>query len=70
MTATLPPREVVRTLTVDEAREELASLLKNVGMSREELEERGERWELDASQRGALADIRSLEFLIGRATRR
>ncbi|KSZ56151.1 hypothetical protein Z045_24805 [Rhodococcus pyridinivorans KG-16] len=61
---------MVRTLTVDEAREELASLLKNAGMSREELEERGEQWELDASQRGVLADIRSLEFLIGRATRR
>lgn len=69
MTATLPPRDVVRTLTVAEARRECSDLLRSVGISRDELEERGERWELDAAERGVLADIRSLEFLIDRATR-
>ena len=36
-------------------------------MSRDELERRGNAWELDADQRGVLADIRGLEFLIERA---
>lgn len=69
MTAVLPPRDLVRSLTVAEAREELAHLIRRSGMSREELERRGEAWDLDAKHRGIWADIRSLEFLIRRATR-
>lgn len=69
MTAVLPPQDPVRSLTVTEARKELADLIRRSGMSRDELERRGEAWDLDAVQRGILADIRSLEFLIRRATR-
>lgn len=69
MTAVLPPRDLVRSLTVDEARRELADLVRRSGMTRAELERRGESWDLDAAERGILADIRSLEFLIQRATR-
>lgn len=69
MTAVLPPRNLVRSLTVDEAKSERADLIRQSGMSRDELERRGELWQLDAHERGLLADIRNLEFLINRATR-
>lgn len=69
MTAVMPPRGTVRTLTLAEARNELKALIRRAGMSRKELERCGDRWELDAEKRGILSDIRSLEFLIARATR-
>lgn len=69
MTAVVPPRDLVRSLTVAQARQELDELVGRAGMTREELERRGESWKLDAEARGILADIRSLEFLIRRATR-
>lgn len=69
MTEAVPPRDLVRTVTVEEAELEKVALLKETGMTRTELEQRAERWQLDARERGILADIRSLEFLIQRATR-
>lgn len=69
MTAVLPPRDLVRSLTVEEAKGERDDLIRQSGMSRDELERRGKLWELDAHERGLLADIRNLEFLINRATR-
>ncbi|MCT2061237.1 hypothetical protein [Dietzia cinnamea] len=69
MTAVLPPQDLVRSLTVGEAKREQADLLEQAGMTRQELERKGDSWELDAHQRGILADIRSLEFLVQRATR-
>ncbi|MFD5329782.1 hypothetical protein, partial [Streptomyces sp. NPDC127092] len=69
MTAVLPPRGTVRTLTLPEAREELGRLEAESGMSIAALKERGDVWDLDAHERGLLAEIRNLEFLIDRATR-
>ena len=71
VTAVVQNRDArVRMLTKKQARAELESLLSKAGMSREELEQRGNAWDLDADQRGILADIRGLEFLIERATKR
>ncbi len=68
MTATASRRNAhVHMVTAKEARKEIKALLAVVGMSRDELERRGNAWELDADQRGVLADIRGLEFLIERA---
>jgi hypothetical protein len=57
----------VHMVTAKQARREIKALLSSVGMSRDELEQRGRAWELDAEQRGVLADIRGLEFLIEHA---
>jgi hypothetical protein len=51
-------------VTAKQAHREIKALLNSVGMSRGELERRGQAWDLDARQRGVLADIRGLEFLI------
>lgn len=67
MTAIAGRNAHVHMVTAKQAREEIKALLNSVGMSRGELEQRGQAWELDAQQRGALADIRGLEFLIERA---
>jgi hypothetical protein len=68
MTATTSRRNAqVHMVTAKEARKEIRALLAVVGMSRDELERHGNAWELDADQRGVLADIRGLEFLIERA---
>jgi hypothetical protein len=68
MTAVAKQRDAhVRMITAEQARDEIDALLASVGMSREELEQRGNSWELDAQQRGVLADIRGFEFLIDRA---
>ena len=56
----------VQMVTSKQANREIKRLLKSVGMSRQELEVRGEAWELNADERGVLADIRGLEFLLGR----
>ncbi|MDD4868680.1 MAG: hypothetical protein PHQ28_16695 [Mycobacterium sp.] len=37
-------------------------------MTRDELEARGDAWELDADERGVLSDIRGLEFLLERVS--
>jgi hypothetical protein len=55
-------------VTSKKAAQEIAHLLKSVGMTRDELERRGESWDLDADERGVLADIQALEFLLKRAT--
>ncbi|MCW1959933.1 MAG: hypothetical protein KIH64_015580 [Mycobacterium sp.] len=60
----------VDMVTPKEAKDEIKRLLQRVGMSRDELERRGDAWELDADERGVLADIRGLEFLLGRASSR
>ena len=60
----------VDMVTPREAKAEIKRLLQRVGMSRDELERRGDDWELDANERGVLADIRGLEFLLGRASSR
>jgi hypothetical protein len=57
-------------VTAKQAQKEIKALLSRVGMSRRELEQRGQAWKLDADQRGVLADIRGLEFLIKRADAR
>lgn len=57
----------VRMVTSKKAAQEIEHLLKSVGMTRDELERRGESWDLDADERGVLADIQALEFLLKRA---
>lgn len=66
MTAVMPSRDHLRTLTPSEARSEITELIARSHMSRDELERRGNEWDLDADERGILSDIRSLEFLIER----
>lgn len=60
-------RTQVHMVTRKKAAQEIERLLKRVGMTREELERRGESWDLDADERGVLADIQALEFLLKRA---
>jgi hypothetical protein len=67
MTATARRNAHVHIVTKRQARQEIKALLRGVGMSRDELEQHGRAWELDAAQRGVLADIRGLEFLLARA---
>jgi hypothetical protein len=67
MTATARRNAHVHMVTKKQARQEIKALLRSVGMSRDELERHGQAWELDAQQRGVLADIRGLEFLLARA---
>ena len=69
MTALLPPQGMVRSLTVADAKRERDELIAQSGMSLDELVRRGESWALDATERGILADIQNLEFLIERASR-
>lgn len=69
MTAVLPPQGLVRSLTVADAVRERDELIARSGMSLDELIQRGDSWDLDATERGILADIRNLEFLIERAAR-
>lgn len=69
MTAVTGPRSAhVEMVTPAEAKAEIERLLEQVGMTRAELERRGKAWELNADQRGALADIQGLEFLLGRTS--
>ena len=56
----------VHVVTPGEAHEEIARLLADLKMTRDELEERADAWGLDADERGVLADIRGLEFLLER----
>lgn len=67
MTAVAGRGAQVHIVTAKQARKEIKALLGSVGMARAELERRGQAWQLDAEQRGVLADIRGLEFLIERA---
>lgn len=68
MTAIAGRRDAhVHMVTPTEARREIQRLLKTVNMTRDELEARGDAWDLDADERGVLADIRGLEFLLERA---
>lgn len=67
MTAIAGRNTQVHMVTAKQARSEIKALLSRVGMSRDELEQRGQAWQLDADQRGVLADIRGLEFLVKRA---
>lgn len=59
-------------LTLSQIRRELAELTRRVedkGCTLEEFKVRGENWELDAKERGLLAKIRGLEFLLRPRTR-
>ncbi|WP_024801208.1 hypothetical protein [Nocardia sp. BMG51109] len=70
MTATLPHN--VRTLTADDVRSELARLTAAVearGYTLDQFKEAGERWELDADERGLLSDVCGLEFFLDRIGR-
>lgn len=68
MTATTSQRKAhARVFTVADAQREIDRLLDKAGMSHDDLVARGDAWELDAEQRGVLADIRGLEFLLNRA---
>jgi hypothetical protein len=67
MSGSKSPRAHVHMVTTEQARKGIKTLLNSVGMSRDEIEQRGQAWDLDAQQRGVLADIRGLEFLIKRA---
>lgn len=69
MTTATPSRNMVRTLTVEEALTEIDALVRRSGMKLDALKSLGERWELGAAERGILSDIKGLEFLIERATR-
>lgn len=63
-----PPGAHVEMVTREGAEAEIERLLREVGMSRAELGRQGAEWELDADQRGVLADIQGLEFLIKQAS--
>ncbi len=70
MTAVHP--HTVRTLTATDVREELGRLTAQVeasGYTLDQFKAAGERWELDADQRGLLTDIQSLEYISGRITK-
>lgn len=68
MTASTGQRNAhVHMVTPDEARLEIDRMHARIGITRDELERRGDAWELDAPARGVLADIRGLEFLLERA---
>lgn len=66
MTITTTNQSVLRTLNDSEIRREIASLLTLAAMSREELGSRGENFDLDAAERGLLAEIEGLEWLLAR----
>lgn len=59
-------RATVRQMTDEEMREAIGDLLRQVRMSREELGRRGAAFQLDAEERGVLADIEDLEWMLGR----
>lgn len=72
MTAVAPHEGQVQMLTLSQIRRELAELTRRVedkGCTLEEFKVRGENWELDAKERGLLAKIRGLEFLLRPRTR-
>ncbi len=57
----------VNSLSRDEIETELVALVREAGMSEDELRERGEAWDLDAHQRGLLARVEGLRFLLAHA---
>lgn len=70
MTAVHP--DSVRTLTAEDVQRELARLIADVearGYTLNGFKDAGERWELNAEERGLLADIRGLEHFRARITR-
>lgn len=72
MTATTPYEGHVKMLSLGEIKAELAALtrrVENKGVSLDEFKERGDRWELNAKDRGLLAKIRGMEFLLKPRTR-
>ena len=58
------PGATVRSLTRDDMLRERKALLEEAGMPEAELRRLGDAYELDAHQRGLLARIDSLEFLL------
>jgi hypothetical protein len=55
------------TMTTSDARERIAALLAEAGLSRREMHRRALAFDLDARCRGILAEIEGLEWLIRRA---
>ena len=58
------PGATVRSLTRDDMLRERKSLVEDAGMSEAELRLLADAYELDAHQRGLLARIDSLDFLL------
>lgn len=56
--------EIVRRLTIDDAKRERAEALASTGMTENALRAAGREWALDAEQRGALARIDGLDWLM------
>ena len=59
-------RPTVRMMTLDEVQAEHASLVDQLtarGLTLDEFKTLGDTWQLDAGDRGLLAQIRGLEFL-------
>ena len=66
MTTIATQKAHVRRLTPAQLRHEIDALVASSGMAREELQARGEAYALDAEQRGLLADVEGLEWLLSR----
>lgn len=56
---------IVRRMTDDDMRVELARLLDQVGMTSQQLRDRGAAFKLDAIERNVLADVEALEWMLG-----
>lgn len=64
MTITQTRKAVVRQLSDDDLRSEIARLLEAVGMDRDELFAKGEAFELDAAERSVLTDVEAMEWML------
>lgn len=67
MTAVSPYEGHVKMLSLGEIKAELTALTRRVedeGVSLDEFKALGDRWELNAKDRGLLAKIRGMEFLL------
>lgn len=61
----MAPMGVLHKLTVDEAMARRDAILRHLGTSLESLRDRSARYELDAAEEAALAELDDLDFLLG-----
>lgn len=66
MTITSTDKVTVRQLTDADMRDEIAHLLGQVDMTRDELQAKGDAFELDATERHVLGDIEAMEWMLSR----
>lgn len=59
-------RAVVQQMSDAQLRDAIAALLDRVEMNRQELGDKGAVFEIDAFERGVLADIEAMEWLLSR----